>query len=452
MPEANTIQWPSIEAFPKHVCGTIDRFLDISCTFAAGVIQATWRHHKIKATIDAKAMEIAISKFRSTTNFHPRYGAREIRAYFCEQPVYVTEKYDGTNVGKDEDGNMYGRRQMISGNSYQKTPLTSVETVDTHRMKEDLFSAIGGSDSLKDAFTMVVYGELMCNKNLYDYSLRALSCGWFPFGIILRHKTESTSGNFEAASASVRDLAAKLAAAGYACTTTTTDGEGGDAEKAVVVQVKVAMCPLRELVTVSGGGVTPASVADGMSLTTMVEHCEGWMVSCKGEGVVVSIPTDVLGRPTGTVRKFKTAAEPQGSNEQWLRRTLARLEALGGACVDVVVVSMLRTMLDVATATPPEGAGHKAPKPKKKKVNAAETKGAYPAQLVQEALDSALTKFDALDTFFAKGSHRMGEIRALLIKEIGSDMGAKTPAEQKQIKGTVAAFVGKSYGKWKKAQ
>jgi len=31
-----------------------------------------------------------------------------------ETPVALSQKYDGTNVGRDEDGMMYGRNKLIS--------------------------------------------------------------------------------------------------------------------------------------------------------------------------------------------------------------------------------------------------------------------------------------------------------------------------------------------------
>ena len=43
--------------------------------------------------------------------------------------MYATVKYDGTNVGRDETGFMYGRNKTIKAGtkSYQKTPLDKAE-------------------------------------------------------------------------------------------------------------------------------------------------------------------------------------------------------------------------------------------------------------------------------------------------------------------------------------
>ena len=42
----------------------------------------------------------------------------------------ATQKYDGTNVGKDEHGVMYGRNLLIPDktNSYQSTPIKCVRS------------------------------------------------------------------------------------------------------------------------------------------------------------------------------------------------------------------------------------------------------------------------------------------------------------------------------------
>lgn len=45
----------------------------------------------------------------------------------------ATQKYDGTNVGKDEHGVMYGRNLLIPDktNSYQSTPIKCVRSCNT---------------------------------------------------------------------------------------------------------------------------------------------------------------------------------------------------------------------------------------------------------------------------------------------------------------------------------
>jgi len=73
-------------------------------------------------------------------------------------------------VGKDESGVMYGRNLLIPGNvqSYQKTPLTYVKNIDVAAVKADLLNITGIEEEEMSCFNL--YGELMCNKGLYDYT------------------------------------------------------------------------------------------------------------------------------------------------------------------------------------------------------------------------------------------------------------------------------------------
>lgn len=64
---------------------------------------------------------------------------------------------------------MYGRNKTIKAKtkSYQKTPLENVEKIDSVAIKAQLLAQTGISEGAIE--TMVVYGELMCNKGLFRY-------------------------------------------------------------------------------------------------------------------------------------------------------------------------------------------------------------------------------------------------------------------------------------------
>jgi 20S proteasome alpha/beta subunit len=76
---------------------------------------------------------------------------------------------------------------------------------------------------------------------------------------------------------------------------------------------------------------------------------------------------------------------------------------------------------------------------------------------VDEALASALTKFDSPDTYFGGGKKAqagMDEIKRLLMTEMSQDMGVTEAddAATKQLRGAVQKCIGTSYGKWKAGQ
>ena len=98
-----------------------------------------------------------------------RMPKEKLNQAIFETSVFATIKFDGTNVGRDETGLMYGRNKTIKAGTkaYQKAPLANVEKIDTVAIKKELLAQTGISE---DAIqTIVVYGELMCNKGLYRY-------------------------------------------------------------------------------------------------------------------------------------------------------------------------------------------------------------------------------------------------------------------------------------------
>ena len=60
-----------------------------------------------------------------------------LNTMFFEERCAASHKYDGTNVGIDEFGVMYGRNQTIASKtkSYQKVSLESVTKVDAKGIK-----------------------------------------------------------------------------------------------------------------------------------------------------------------------------------------------------------------------------------------------------------------------------------------------------------------------------
>ena len=59
-------------------------------------------------------------------------------------PIEATQKFDGTNVGKDSDGNMYGRNKMIGSQTetYQKMSLHGVKKIDVKPVRNAISKAV----------------------------------------------------------------------------------------------------------------------------------------------------------------------------------------------------------------------------------------------------------------------------------------------------------------------
>ena len=107
-----------------------------------------------------------------------------------ETPVTLSQKYDGTNVGKDEYGQLYGRNKMIleTETKYQNTDLTCVKEIDVAKLKVAFAEQVGVETSIIKKF--VVYGELMCNPRLYDYETNGVSKTFQLFGIMMETDLE----------------------------------------------------------------------------------------------------------------------------------------------------------------------------------------------------------------------------------------------------------------------
>jgi len=128
------------------------------------------------------AIDLTINKLFNPKKF-PNLK-ENLNAHLFERPCEATHKFDGTNVGKDQDGKLYGRNKMVNPNakSYQKTPLDALKGIDVAVVKKE----IEGLAGIEDLGNVVLYGELMCNKGLYDYAEKNLSAGWTIFGAMIQ--------------------------------------------------------------------------------------------------------------------------------------------------------------------------------------------------------------------------------------------------------------------------
>ena len=74
-----------------------------------------------------------------------QYRPEELAEIFLKTPSFATEKLDGTNVAKDDTGQVYSRRLKIGPDEshFQKTPLSTVRSADISRFR-DLLCLAGG--------------------------------------------------------------------------------------------------------------------------------------------------------------------------------------------------------------------------------------------------------------------------------------------------------------------
>ena len=123
--------------------------------------------------------------FKSVVN---TFNQKELEEVFLETPTFATEKLDGTNLAKDETGQIYSRRLKVGADKshYQRTSLSQVREADIRKFRELLCSA--GDIEGTAVSLCVVYGELICNPEYYEYKDRGLAGQWRVFGVCLTTK------------------------------------------------------------------------------------------------------------------------------------------------------------------------------------------------------------------------------------------------------------------------
>ena len=117
--------------------------------------------------------------------FNKKIKYKDIEEFFLEKEFNVSEKYDGTNVGKDKNGQLYSRRLLIESDKEEfiGTSLKSVKSTDVTCFHDYLVNKLHScGNGIKNT---IVFGELMCNPDLHGYDNRGLSERWLLFGAII---------------------------------------------------------------------------------------------------------------------------------------------------------------------------------------------------------------------------------------------------------------------------
>ena len=95
---------------------------------------------------------------------------------------FASEKFDGTNIGKDDLGTIYSRRLVLGKDEdkFLHTSLDNVKEADVQLLKKLLLKNLAAEEIEVRKF--VVFGEFICNR-VYDYVERGLIGKWLIFGV-----------------------------------------------------------------------------------------------------------------------------------------------------------------------------------------------------------------------------------------------------------------------------
>jgi len=109
--------------------------------------------------------------------------------FFLETLCFATEKYDGSNLAKDESGQIYSKNFLIEekDEEFIKTSLRKIREANVADFKNILIKAAGLDGDV--VTKCIVYGEFICNS-FYDYAERGIIGDWKVFGAKLEVQKE----------------------------------------------------------------------------------------------------------------------------------------------------------------------------------------------------------------------------------------------------------------------
>ena len=188
-----------------------------------------------------------------------------------DKDVSVVEKLDGTNVAKDDQGQLYSRRLFIPADaeSFLKTSLNHVRYANIKLVKKKLCEKIGLEEHILEK--LIVYGELIVNEK-YDYKKRKLFSTWLVFGAAIN----AAEQNLELVSCKLKD-------GGFVFTI-----EG----RRIRVFANSTFLTLAKECNLD----TPVVKGENLSLYEIVLNNKNDMETGKMEGVIITVKDDVSGQ------------------------------------------------------------------------------------------------------------------------------------------------------------
>jgi len=166
-----------------------------------------------------------------------------------------------------------------------------------------------------------------------------------------------------------------------------------------------------------------------------------------GEGLVVASEAD------GRLFKWKHGGEELGKVPEQLEQAVAMLKEIAQSdhaskCLPHGLLQVFEQLLQVATTKPPSLEKHTdSTKQKKEKEFDTEALAVW---------ESALTKYDALEEVFGRGTEARTAREAELIEQVRKDLikdyGACEKLARQRAAKVVKVEIGKSFGLWKKTQ
>ena len=419
--EANPAQWPSFDhigIWYCHMCHQRHRALNAIAIY----IQRWWRQRgqsrkqqKIYPILQQRRFySVSFSAFTIRQQQQPDNAFDQM---FC----HAYEKLDGTNLGVRCDGAVFGRRLRIQANTYQRVPLEG--SIPLASQVQSVKKAMLGKDN-EQGMELILYGELMCNPGKFDYNQRGMGHKFYCFGAMLTSSKEITDNK-------MTNWKHLLKQQGFNPSMSSKSG-------------RIAMNHrLRQLL--EDNEICCVPLMDKGRLREVCFQMKESMMKDDREGVVLT-------GDDGMLYKWKTSVEDESQTHSLLSSLLVQnsqavLKLIGVdvhlvQCFIDVAEKKVKDQMNRVTTTTTSAAARKAMNKEKSK------HAAYDHVTLEKALESAISKYDALEAYFEQGQR--STIISKLNKELVNDLGAKTPEEMKCVECAVGKKVGVAFGQWKK--
>ncbi len=441
---ANPTPWPEILQHAQQMAYILNGACD-GATQAQTIIARRWREKKTQGRLHPGR-----SSAPAPTAF-----TRALVDQFFTRPdsCTATGKLDGTNVGIDTEGQIFGRRTAIpkTAESYQKSPLAALRgrAAQVTAFRHAVATAAGIHDI--EELPLMLYGELCVNK-LYDYEssyAEGTFKKWRIFGAAIAVKQGCDDDHIDGDGVAAR-MTRTLVGAGFrARCGDTIVLSMCDKLRAIVDEIN-KLEPKRE----------PLTCVEEMgrgSIVQVVNQALTWMLEMRGEGLVLTFQDFATRSGSFKLTKWKCAHEPQQKNVDELTKLRQRLSAGGNFPPSVHfllpagVVDMAQKMHAVATAgltSPFKKETNQSSKEAKQQAGGVSKQPTAQDATVEEAIVSALTKFDTPDAYFDRDERK--QFSDMLLAEVLADLKAEGKV-RKMVTGAVMKRLGQEYGRYKRA-
>ena len=314
-----------------------------------------------------------------------------------QSACFATEKYDGTNIAKDDEGHIYSRRFPIDDDQemFIKTNLKKVKEANVPAFRDILVEDAGLDKDVISKF--IVYGEFICN-DLYDYGVRGLLGSWRVFGAKLELKNDAS------------EVSKKLREAGFAIPLYSKK------------QNQVKICPNQkffEMATKVNLDV-PEIMAGNDTIANVIEMNKVDMKRGQLEGIVLTVQTEEFGVK---ILKWKGSQEFQPMAHQNFLETNERIQKSNfHDTIKMTFNKLSEVVRDLSeNALALKMYKDKEPKIDNDKDEASKIQGYLTfmdKEIISQGILHSQKKFDSVEHYHEKGQEVFEEYTFCLIEEV----------------------------------